>query len=452
MRIFVPKILAAIANRQIGPLYLAAFFMATSINVWWVALPFIVKRMGGSDTHVGLCFAAQMACYLVGCLLASFVLDQLNPKRVVQAGSAAAAVAMFATGTLVTLAQCGTDFPRPVLLLSITAALFAASTAFFWPPMMGWLSTGYEGGKLNRRLGIFTVSFSCGNILGPYLGGLLVEQGTAWPFAVIIPVSILCFLAACLPRNPRPIRHALHQAATSLGDAPPTPASAPIGVLPAHGPSEPQDYKKTPPLDYVGHPYLTRFRWTARIALLTSVIIAALIRTQLGLLLKFELGFSESTFGMIILTMACASLATFMVIGRVHTWHYVRSLFAAAQIIILVACVLILNSQTITMFMVAAILFGLSNAFLYSSHLFYGVSGRRKRAATMAIHEIILSGGFATGALLGGFLSDRFDPYMPYKFGLATFIVAILAQIIVWFALSQKKPPQLILADKASPR
>ena len=49
-----------------------------------------------------------------------------------------------------------------------------AATAFYWPYLMGWVSIGYEGKQLSRRLGLYNISWSLAACLGPFLGGVLV--------------------------------------------------------------------------------------------------------------------------------------------------------------------------------------------------------------------------------------------------------------------------------------
>ncbi len=50
---------------------------------------------------------------------------------------------------------------------------------------MSWLSAGSEGGTLNKRLGIFNLSWSVAMIAGAYVGGL--AYGVAyWRLASIV--------------------------------------------------------------------------------------------------------------------------------------------------------------------------------------------------------------------------------------------------------------------------
>ena len=57
----------------------------------------------------------------------------------------------------------------------------------------------------------------------------------------------------------------------------------------------------------------------------------------------------------------------------------------------------------------------------------------------MAIHETILAAGFAIGSFLGGHLSDTFDRYMPYKFGIAVVLASVAVELVIWVLLRPQK-------------
>ena len=71
-------------TRSVVPLYMAVFLMALGLSVWWISLPFIIKRLGGTDGQVGICFALYMGVYAAGCILAGSVFKHSNPKRIAQ--------------------------------------------------------------------------------------------------------------------------------------------------------------------------------------------------------------------------------------------------------------------------------------------------------------------------------------------------------------------------------
>lgn len=171
-----------------------------------------------------------------------------------------------------------------------------------------------------------------------------------------------------------------------------------------------------------------------RIALLACFVCVGLLRTQLALLFKFNLGFSESDYGMVIMAMCVVVFLVFFTVGKTHAWHYVLSIFLGAQILMFLSMLLILNGAGLWVFFLAAGFAGITQAFLYSSHLYYGVSGAQNRAGRMAVHEVILAIGIATGSVAGGYVSDNFGRYVPYWFGAGVMAVGLLLQLAVYFS------------------
>jgi len=126
--------------------------------------------------------------------------------------------------------------------------------------------------------------------------------------------------------------------------------------------------------------------------------------------------------------------------GRSHYWHYKKSLFALAQASVVLCAIIILFSGSLAFQLFAAGLGGICYGFIYSSHQYYGVSGGTKRSGLMAIHETIIGAGFATGALVGGILSDRYGRYSPYWFVGGAIIIAGGAEVIIWFVANKYLP------------
>ena len=377
--------------------------MAFTLGTWWVAVPFILKRLGGSETDVGNIFAAQMSCYALGCMIAGTLLGHFHPRRILLLGVPAM--------TLLASAMCSVllwplpeNFPlNPVGSLIILFGLTGMFMSFFWPFIMAWISTGHEGRDLNRRLGHFNVAFSSGGLLSPWLGGYLVEKSSLLPMVLAVATLALCFLAICLAGRYR------------QGDT--IPATSGSNSIPEN----------------INKSLLPAFRRIARIGLLFACICFGVVRTQLGLLFKYELNFSETDFGMVMTIFAAANFVLFAAVGRWHFWRYRLGFLAGAEAILILSMLLILLGGPLWMFFIIAVTLGNGYGFIYSSHLYYGVSGGKRRSARMAIHEITLSIGIVIGSLVGGYLSENVGSYMPYWFALAAMVVCMTIQGIVWF-------------------
>ena len=111
-------------------LYVSAFLMAFSLGTWGVALPFIIKRLGGTDADVGVYFAANMGFYAVGCLVTGALLHHLNPKRAAQFGAGGIGLMVVATTGVVFLAERAMCPFRPILLMVMMTALSGLLMSF----------------------------------------------------------------------------------------------------------------------------------------------------------------------------------------------------------------------------------------------------------------------------------------------------------------------------------
>jgi MFS family permease len=341
-------------ERSIAALCTGAFLMSIGGGIYLVALPFMLKRLGGTDADVGIGIAVNFGSYMIACLAFARHIDRYNAKRLVQWGTVGILLSYGGAMITVLFAQPGIS---GIWILNAFSTLLGFATAIFWPPMMGWISRGYEGQKLSHRLGSFNMSWSSGSWVSPYLGGLLVGISSTWPMAAATLVATACFVAIKFAANPARDRNLM---ASDTKDA---------------------------LQDHEFHPNLAGFQWMARVALIAAFVCIGLFRSQVALLFKFELGYSEAMYGIAITIMCAANFAGFTLAGRAHKWHYVGWLFWAVQLVIAAAMLLVIFYPRLYILFVAFALLGGCEAFVYVSHLFYGVSGGKNRSGLMAIHE-----------------------------------------------------------------
>ena len=174
--------------------------MSVSAGMFLVAMPFVVKRLGGSDGAVGVTMSLYSTAYLLVCMALSPLLDRFNSKRLVQIGSVGITVSTL--GLFLTLFWAR-ELSRPIWMVNLFSALIGAFTASYWPPIMGWISRGFEGKELSHRLGSYNMSWSTGSWIGPYIGGVLVGISSGLPIIMSCCVASLCFIAVSWSRNPK---------------------------------------------------------------------------------------------------------------------------------------------------------------------------------------------------------------------------------------------------------
>ena len=407
---FVSNKIKTVQNLRGDTVFLcaAAFFMAFSVGVFAMIMPFIIEVIGGSDADMGLCLALGFAGYVCGCLVIGPLTDRFNVKSVVVFGAVARIIACSALLAAFVIARRGGGYFNPVAVVTIIVVISSLLMAMFWAPVMGWLSSGHEGGKLTRRLAVFNMSSSIGLVISQYIGGVLAEINYALPLIGIIVSALVASVIVSAAKKPKPIE-------ASATDCPALSATEEIS------------------------PLLPKFRAMARAALVTTFVCIGLARSQLAMLFT-DLNFSESDYGTAMALMCLLGTLVFWVTSKTHRWHYKVWAFMLAQLISGLSMLMIIQGSTLGIFFLAVGLLGLGNSFVYSSNQFYTVSGSLKRSGPMAVHEILLSVGHITGFVAGGYLAESFGrDASPYWFGFGVVAVGILVQAVIWFVVPAKK-------------
>jgi len=390
---------------NIWPLYGAVFAMAISLSVLWTAMPFIVRNIGGTEEHVGYVWAANMLGYLLCLLFAASMLGHLNPRHTARTAAAAMFLATLVMAVLVYYAIACNQFGRPLLIWTMIAAstLAGAAMSLFWPFLMTWVSADYEGAILNRRLGTYNGMWSAAAIMGPLMSGVLVEMNTLGPIVVGLACLALCFVLLCLAHD------------KSAGTA--------ASVKPVNAPEICFDRK-----------LLLRFKWMARVALFCSWVCLGVSRSQFALLFT-SMGFSEMQFGIIITLFGICNFVVLTGTGRFGFWHFKPAMLLGVQMVLALSLFLIIFGRTLWAFVPAFVIMGSGFGFAYSSHLYYGACGSKKRSAQMSIHEVTISLGVIVGSGVGGYLSRNFGIYSPYWFAVVVLALGLMAQVIIWFCI-----------------
>jgi MFS family permease len=299
---------------------------------------------------------------------------------------------MTASSAVIILLLC--VFPSlPAAFLAYSA--FGTVIAFFWPPLMGWLSRGLEGRDLSRATGLFSFSWSVGGIVSPYLAGILSERGKFLPlwFAVAMFAANAVFLQAS--------RRLLRDS-----DERPVPDRA--RSAPARDGSTPLRFSA----------------WTSVTVLYAAIGILANI---FPLFARGELGLSESRTGLLITVRAAAMTGGFLFFGRTSFWRFRRGLLMIPTLLAGVAAlVLALAADFLPVLAAGLGVFGFASAWAYNGSMFYGASGAPDRDRRMTVHEALLTAGQVFGSFLGGIL------YQASSMRLVFLFIAIMAGAGVW--------------------
>jgi len=377
-------------------LYITIAFQAIYGGIWAVSMPYVIKAVGGSDSQVGLYMGLAFGGYCFSLVL-SFIyrdkIETINLKRVVQFGTGFLAVIAFLTFLTVILAEKGIC-KNPIAVLFVLVILQGLNTCCLWPRFVGWVSACHEGKKLNHRLGVYNLTWSTAGIIGPLVGGYLVQHSLRSPLLTAFAVSVLSFVCVFFAKRPE------HQSIVENAE--------PLAIEP-----EAESLR-------------IKFMWYCRVSFFVSMICIGIAKSQLPLLFKFELGFRESDYGTAFTIMSITTFVVFMVIARTHRWHYKMRPLVLTNMMTGAFMVLIIIGKQLWLPWTGMALGGIIYAFLYASHLYYIISGAKQRATKTVIHEMYLSAGAIVGSFAGGFLSDHFGRYSPYYFGLVVLAIGMV--------------------------
>ncbi len=395
-------------NRGVWPLYGAAFAMATALSVLWTAIPFILRNIGGTEDQVGYALAANMLGYLACLLFAAAKLGHLNPRHTARRASAAMFVATSVTLVTVYQAVANEKYGSDVLIWTIIGAgtLAGGAMSLYWPYLMSWVSADYEGAVLNRRLGTYNGMWSSAAILGPIIGGALVEWRTLAPVAVSVGSLAVCFV----------LLHLAHD--KSAGTAASSKSN------------------NTPETQY-DRGLLLRMKWMARISLFCSWLWFSVARTQFALRFT-EMGYTETQFAVLMATFGICNFLMLTGAGRVDFWHFRPVLLLTVQVAHAVSVLLLAFGGTLWAFAPSFVIMGSAFGFSFSSHLYYGTCGSRKRSKQMVIHESTISVGVVIGSGAGGYLARHFGLDHAYQFVLIVLALGVTAQGAIWVFLGRK--------------
>lgn len=352
-----------IRDRRMVLLAPAAFLASLSIGVLSLAMIFVIKEMFGAGAQtVGWFSAFFSAAYFLGCVTLRKLSDRLGPRR---------SMALMNIGTAFL-------FVLFLLLPSMASAfaiyaLYGFVTALFWPPLMSWVSSGLEGEALGKATNNFSLAWSSGGALSPYIAGVLLELGLLVPVYASIG---LFFLTGLFIIGTRRIA--------------PSPARTVPGKL-APGAEAPKD-RSTP------------LRYPAWLGLFLIYTVLAVFFNIFPLFAKDDLHFTESKIGFLLLIRASFSALGFWILGRHGFWHFRKRFILLGVLALLILDLAFIPIRSGLAFALALAVLGLVHALCYNSSIFYGASGAVDRTRRMTVNEALLTLGQILGSVGGGIL------------------------------------------------
>jgi DHA1 family multidrug resistance protein-like MFS transporter/DHA1 family quinolone resistance protein-like MFS transporter len=368
----------------------AAFLVAFGLNILTFGIVFFMADTYGSPPgEIGSLMALWSLSYFAGCFLLRPLGRRLQPRFSMMLATAALALCLTA---LVLAGSKGLTF--------VFYALAGLSNSLFFPPLMTWLASGIDGRELNSALSRFSLSWSLGGVVSPYPAGFLVEHGPVYPLLACIVCLVVTFLVIGLASiTVRGMR---------------VPTGPEVNGLPI----EPVD-RSTP------------LRYPAWMGNFSVYVLMGIISAVFPLFARGELGFAESTIGLIFLSRAVLVTTGFVLFGRLTCWHFRRHYQFGLQLVFTVFTLGLFFVESGTAYFILLPLQGLFLAAFYSSSMFHGASGAVERQKRMAVHEGMLTAGLIIGSVAGGLLYQRYSMRTVFLLSLSVAASVAVAQTLL---------------------
>ena len=368
----------------------ASLVMGVTTNCLNFALVFYSHDKFGANTFQASLFGSLYSLsYLFCCSFGGKLLQKIPPLR-----SIILAIASVFIGLCLML-KAPTLYAAYAVQTGIGIAI-----SFFWPQLMGWLSSGQEGRQLARATSFFNFSWSTGTIVAPFLAGFLSDINGVYPLYACL--ALTAFNGIYVSATAYRLKH------DETATASPTAQSAA---------AEQQPLEDHSPM----------IRFPAWYGLVCAWFAIGFIYNSYPLMAEQSLGFSRQHIGNLILLRALTATIMMTAMGFCSFWQFRYWQLIAGHLLLAINMLLFgfaSGSASITMLISVS---GVLCAHAYTNSMFHGLSGSTNRTFRMAIHEAALSIGAVIGGAATGWLFERTRSIR----GCGLFVAAVVASAIV---------------------
>jgi len=364
------------------PLYLSAFFQNTGLTIVLVGLVFyLIQRFHASLFQLGLLSGTGAFVFMVGAASSKMFARHFSPKQLTLFGW---------TGFIIT----SFSYPFLTSLSSVFCVYWIASFAMslFWPSLENWISLASAPERLKRNVGFFNLSWSPGQILAPFLAGVLFERGAFLP--IWIGASLTLPVAFLLGRFPvRTVDGFAHTASVA----------------------------KAPSDTFLIVCWLANF----------SGWFAASIFRSLFPKYGLALGLSPTQIGAYLLFIGIGQVLFFFVLSRFEEWEKTPSFILWWEGIAILSVFCIAFTYQPILWIVSFFLFGCFAATAYSASLFMSLKERGFHGGGSSSHETLIGLGICLGPVIGGGLGQLFGVRAPYLASAGALLIVLLVQCLL---------------------
>jgi MFS family permease len=163
-------------------------------------IPLYAQKFGGSFFDLGLIGTAYAVTYAAGSIFAGYIADRVNRAWLYSLGI-----------TLIALVTITLTLARSVADIVILRSSAGLAFAFFWPTSEVLVADLASEENRLREMGVYSVFWSSGFLIGPILGGLILQAYSyTWLFVtsfVLITSALVTAVVWVVPRYTRRNRH-----------------------------------------------------------------------------------------------------------------------------------------------------------------------------------------------------------------------------------------------------
>lgn len=362
-----------------------------------------LSQQGASATVVANTLTTWSLVYLIACpILGRFVTEANASRLMITAMAGLALISLFFT------------ILTGILWVYILMALAGIAAALFFLPFQVFMKAidGANNKPLTYSTGLYTFAWSMGFAMGPFVSGLLMELGTATPGGTNSGWKYACYFASSLSALTGIALFFLRDLARSR---PGQPADTTLAT-------------STPAVDYSQQPDLA---WLGWISAGVGVIAITFIRAVFPVRSEVSLHLTQSFQGLLFFLVSAAQGLTGLALCRSRFWMY-RPVSIAAYASLGIAGALIFGyGHSPLMLCTGAILFGIYAGSFFFYLVFHALVHPQRSSQYVAINETVVGICSMLGAVLGGFMADRFGFGTLYASGAAIILMALVLQSII---------------------
>jgi MFS family permease len=380
---------------DVRTLIVSAGLFSVGYSILIFTIPLFAVTLGSSQSDLGfIALVYNLPSLFVPFVVGSF-LNKAKAVRVIQL-----AVVSYALPIL--LFPYGSNFLQ---LAGIRVVQGFAGIAF-WVSMEKGLADLAPHGARGRVMGLYNVSWASAFVVGPLIGGFLVDEfsyGTTFVVAFLTQAAALLLLILLRPRESR-------------------------------------DTASTQIRNLRSEDSVTPRRWESgnlSAACLTAFVSGGALGVLFSLFPAYAtfLGFSAISAGFLILLFSASRMATFLGVGPVTERIGERKFMLMGLLLSISAIGLGLTGRA-ELLGVTMLVLGVGAGMSYTSGLtLVSHSPRASRGSAIGKYELSLSLGIAVMSQVGGLSADRFGLWTPYViaglvalFGSAGLVILYRAQ------------------------